>query len=182
MFRVSRDALCGLSLISMLSSACSVSDRSEAADASAKDGTPSTPDAHERALFPSQIPADFHCDPTLDSIRAGIFVTSCGWDACHGNNNAAFGLYLVENVRTVYDGLVNVKSGSCPDWVLVTPGDPDNSFLWNKITQDQPACGERMPRGVEPLPQAALDCVRGWIEQLSAVVSDAGEAADGADR
>jgi hypothetical protein len=38
--------------------------------------------------------------------------------------------------------------------------------VWNKITHEKPACGQRMPFGFEPLPDTALDCIRGWIEQL----------------
>jgi len=43
--------------------------------------------------------------------------------------------------------------------------EPTRALLWNKVTQAQPACGERV-RGVEPLPDVALECIRGWIEQL----------------
>lgn len=102
----------------------------------------------------------------LASIRTTIFETSCAWDTCHGGNDAAWGLRLIDDDQRVADGLVGVSAGSCKGWKLVVPGDPEASFLYNKIASREPACGERMPRGVEPLPPEALGCIRGWIAGL----------------
>jgi hypothetical protein len=62
--------------------------------------------------------------------------------------------------------LVGVPSASCPELLLVAPGTPSESFLWRKLATDPPLCGARMPFGGAPLPPAALDCVREWIERL----------------
>jgi hypothetical protein len=135
-------------------------------DAAARDAaSPADAQTEARELSPSRIPADFHCDPTLDSIEAGIFTTSCALEYCHGRT-PAWGLNLAADTQTVYDRLVNVRALSCEGWTRVTPGDPEHSLLWNKVSQEKPACGERMPFGFEPLPDAALECIRGWIAQL----------------
>ena len=134
-------------------------------DSAARDAALADAQTDTRELWPSQIPPDFQCEPTLDSIAAGIFRTSCGFEYCHGRT-AVWGLYLIADTQGVYDLLVNAPAVSCVGWTLVTPGDPEHSFIWNKVTQAKPACGDRMPFGFEPLPDAALECIRGWIEQL----------------
>jgi hypothetical protein len=119
------------------------------------------------SLFPSQLPDDFRCDPTLDSIREGIFVTSCSFYTCHDNVDAAWGLHLTYDVEPLARELIDQPAGSCTGWKLVVPGAPEKSLLYNKVSNATPACGERMPRGAVPLPDDALDCIRGWIAGLS---------------
>lgn len=121
---------------------------------------------HSAGLYPSQLPPDFHCDPTLESLVNSVFVTSCAWDYCHGSNSAAYTFVLTYDAKTVGQELVGVPAASCPGWTRVVPGDVEHSFLWKKLTEEKPACGVRMPYATEPLPQTALDCVRGWIESL----------------
>jgi hypothetical protein len=120
----------------------------------------------EPRLLPSPLGADFACDPTLESLQETIFEKSCHWDTCHGNNDAAWGLRLAGvSTESVRAGMVGVTAGTCPGWVLVAPGNPEASFLLEKL-KAEPACGEPMPRGVEPLPGLALDCIRDWIASL----------------
>jgi hypothetical protein len=117
-------------------------------------------------LAPSRLPADFQCEPTLESIRENIFVQACGLDTCHGDNDAAWGLRLSVDLDFVQRSLVGIRGGYCPDWLLVAPGDPDASLLLEKLRTREPACGEPMPRGYEPLPAEALRCIQDWIEAL----------------
>lgn len=131
-----------------------------------------SPDAASRAdgtapgPSPSHLPPDFSCDPTLQSLRDAIFVRTCAWDTCHSHNAPPWGLDLISDPATIQKDVVNVVAGECREWVLVKPGDPDGSLLWNKLANEKPACGDRMPRGIVPLPPAALSCVRDWIQQL----------------
>ena len=48
---------------------------------------------------------------------------------------------------------------------LVVPGNPDSSYLYQKLTEDHPCSGERMPRGdvALPLPDCLIALVRAWI-------------------
>lgn len=116
-------------------------------------------------LLPSQLPPDFHCDSTIESITDSIFATSCKWDSCHGNNNAQWGLMLTADPATVASELVGVPSATCAP-LRVAPGDPEQSFLWLKVSAKKPPCGERMPWGVVPLPEPALTCIHDWIQNL----------------
>ncbi len=117
-------------------------------------------------LAPSLLPSDFTCDASLQSIRDTIFERTCAFDTCHSHNAPPWGLDLISDPPTIERDVVHITAGECPDWVLVEPGDPDRSFFWNKLASDKPACGDRMPRGIVPLPPAALSCVRDWILQL----------------
>ena len=49
---------------------------------------------------------------------------------------------------------------------LVVPGDPDSSYLYQKLSVTQPCSGERMPRtefAPAPLPDCVTALVRSWI-------------------
>ena len=46
---------------------------------------------------------------------------------------------------------------------LVEPGDPDNSYLFIKITGGAGMSGQLMPYGGARLPDASIDAVRKWI-------------------
>ena len=48
---------------------------------------------------------------------------------------------------------------------LVVPGNPDESYLYQKLASAHPCSGERMPRGdaALPLPDCVLALVRAWI-------------------
>jgi mono/diheme cytochrome c family protein len=63
--------------------------------------------------------------------------------------------------------IVGVKSRFRADLDLVTPGDPDASFLVMKLEAKIPssAVGAPMPAGFEPLSAAEVDRVRRWILQ-----------------
>lgn len=103
------------------------------------------------------------CEPNIESIRTNVFGKACAFEACHGNE-AAWGLWLeAPDIEAV---LVNGRAASCRSWVLVAPASPEQSFLWHKINDDEPPCGERMPFGLGRLPDSVLECVMGWILSL----------------
>jgi len=131
------------------------------------DGAAGGPALDAPAELASRLPPDFRCDPTLASIRDGIFVTSCNFDYCHGSIAYAYDLWLTADLPALSKELVGVAAKSCKGQTRVVAGDPDRSYLWHKIADARPACGARMPHGLSPLPQVALDCVRGWIASLA---------------
>lgn len=104
---------------------------------------------------------DIECGADLASMESGFFKRTCAFINCHTANGFAGNLVLVET--DLRQELVGVGSETCAGWKRVVPGSLDASFLWNKLTSDEPACGERMPWGYERLPEHALDCVRNWI-------------------
>ncbi|HVW23917.1 MAG TPA: hypothetical protein VHC69_01010 [Polyangiaceae bacterium] len=164
-------------LLAALACCSSCSDVSRTAKDGAVLDAGRSPEASAEAssgYLPSQLPANFHCDPTLESLRDTIFVTSCGYDSCHGDNNFAYGLWLTADVDRLTSELVGAPSQSCKPEVLVVPGDSTRSFLYDKLSSPNPKCGHQMPYGIEPLPDSALGCVRGWIESLTAPLADSG--------
>jgi hypothetical protein len=67
--------------------------------------------------------------------------------------------------------------------VLVVPGDPGASYLYQKLTNPAPCSGVRMPLGefgpAPPLPDCVTAIVRDWIaEGAPAPVADAGVGSD----
>ncbi len=67
---------------------------------------------------------------------------------------------------TGYGHLVERPSKLEPDKVLVVPGDPDASYLWQKLMHTTKE-GKGMPRtmfGAKKLPEEELELFRRWIE------------------
>nr|MDJ0905603.1 hypothetical protein [Woeseiaceae bacterium] len=47
--------------------------------------------------------------------------------------------------------------------IRVISGDPDNSYLIQKLENAAGIEGQQMPLGAAPLPQATIDVIRQWI-------------------
>jgi hypothetical protein len=108
--------------------------------------------------------------PTLSSIQREIFnkPDSSGRLACtqcHTNagRTPAGGLLLIEG--QAFASLVNQPSRGKPGAVLVVPGDPDNSYMIQKLLGDPTIVGMRMPRGAGPfLTTGQISIIRRWIQ------------------
>lgn len=83
--------------------------------------------------------------------------------SCHGSGSA---LDLRDAVS--WGDLVN-QPAPAPDscgGLLVTPGNPDGSYLYQKLTSATPCYGSQMPMGEFypiPLPACVISIVRNWI-------------------
>jgi cytochrome c5 len=97
-------------------------------------------------------------EPSFDSIQANVFEQVC--EHCHAGANAPAGLRL--DAANSYAMLVGVASVERPSILRVAPGDPNNSYLVQKL-EGTAAVGERMPAGLPPLPQSEINIVRQWI-------------------
>ena len=53
--------------------------------------------------------------------------------------------------------------GMQPAKMLVTPGDPAASYLFEKVSQAMPSSGTRMPFMNDPLNAAEIEAIRMWI-------------------
>lgn len=96
--------------------------------------------------------------PTLASIQANVFNPSC--IVCHSGASAPLGLRL--DSTSSFSSLVAVPSRQNGSVLLVAPGDPERSYLIDKL-EGTAAEGEQMPLGGPPIPQASIDFVRQWI-------------------
>ncbi|MDX1455427.1 MAG: hypothetical protein R3217_08240 [Gammaproteobacteria bacterium] len=97
-------------------------------------------------------------DPTLTSIQENVFTPIC--TQCHVGASAPEGLRLEDGMT--YGMTVNVASSQVPSLDRIEPGDPDNSYLIQKI-EGTAASGERMPRGGPFLSDDVVNAMRQWV-------------------
>ncbi|MDZ7680260.1 MAG: c-type cytochrome domain-containing protein [Fodinibius sp.] len=94
-------------------------------------------------------------EPTFSNVQP-IFNDSCGGSGCHiGESTNGVRLDSYENV-------IN-STGTQYGTDVVVPGEPDNSPLIDKISNDNPEFGERMPEGGPPLSDEDISLIREWI-------------------
>ncbi|MFK8017771.1 MAG: Ig-like domain-containing protein [Gammaproteobacteria bacterium] len=95
---------------------------------------------------------------TFESLQANIFTPTC--TVCHAGAAAPVGLKL--DAANSYDMLVGVASAQVPAQLRVVPGDPDASYLVQKI-EGTAAVGQQMPLGGPFLDSDQVAQVRDWI-------------------
>ena len=101
-------------------------------------------------------------EPTLTSIQDNLFTPVCS--GCHTGPSGGplpGGLDLTSLSMSFMD-LVNVASIQDPGLDRVEPGDPDNSYLIQKL-EGTAAFGNRMPPFGSAVDQGTIDVVRQWI-------------------
>lgn len=95
---------------------------------------------------------------TFESIQANVFTPIC--TGCHAGATAPQGLRL--DAASSYDLLVGVASNEVPALQRVQPGDPERSYLIQKL-EGRAAVGGRMPLGGPYLDVATIAVIRQWI-------------------
>lgn len=110
--------------------------------------------------------------PDFKSIQDNVFTPVC--TACHAGAAAPLGLRLDEGAS--YALLVNAPSVEVPSMLRVQPGNPDASYLIQKI-EGTAAVGGRMPLNLPPLPQETIAVIRQWITDGAANTMAAGGSA-----
>jgi hypothetical protein len=113
--------------------------------------------------------------PDLQSIEDNVFTPICS--KCHIGAGAPEGLQL--DAAHAYNAIVGVPSVEEPNFLLVDPGNPDESYLVLKIENAMGIEGGQMPLGENPLPQATMDAIRQWITNGAPNVPGATAAAGG---
>lgn len=118
-------------------------------------------------------PAPDSCDPlslfdgTFDRIQKQIFNNSCALSGCHDSQTTQANLLLeigASYTQTVDATPTNVTAQGL-GWQRITPGDPQMSFLYHKVTGDLGAgLGSRMPLNRPPLSANLIKIIRLWIE------------------
>jgi hypothetical protein len=94
-----------------------------------------------------------------------IYDTSCALAGCHLGAAPAFGLNLAAGVS--YDATVEVKSLERPKLFLVEPGNPDDSYLVQKIEGAQGIAGDMMPSNMPPLSLDEMTAIRHWVMECA---------------
>lgn len=81
---------------------------------------------------------------------------------CHSGPTPPMGLNL--DAANSYANLVNVPSVQVPSLMRVKPGDPNNSYMIQKLSGTA-AVGSRMPFGGPYLTVATMDLIKLWITE-----------------
>ena len=92
-----------------------------------------------------------------------VFTPSCASVNCHKGSSSQYGLDLSSGLA--YSNLVNVPSGQVPTLNLVTRGNPNQSYLVQKIERNPPEVGQQMPLSGQPLNTDLQQLVRNWIAE-----------------
>jgi len=99
---------------------------------------------------------------TLAAIQQDIFTPSCAISGCHNALTQA-GTLNLQDEATSFSEMVGVVS-TCADRILVTAGDPDASYLLDKLGDGpQAPCGTVMPIGLPSVSASDLQRIRDWI-------------------
>jgi hypothetical protein len=114
-------------------------------------------DANGQPLVPGG-PGSGPLTADFDSIQAHIFTPIC--TICHAGAAAPHGLRLDAADR--YNLLVGVPSVEVPSLLRVKPGDPDSSYIIQKL-EGHAAVGARMPLGGPYLSTDEIAAIRLWI-------------------
>ena len=111
-------------------------------------------------------PDDFIDGGSIDKEAEAILAESCGTTGCHdASPQAQAGLDLISpNVESRVVDIDAVGLG-CESDVLVVAGDPDGSYLLDKVLDLPTICGLQMPL-VGTLPPDEIEILRQWIIDL----------------
>jgi len=93
---------------------------------------------------------------------APVFQSRCA--GCHQPDGFASQSGIDVDLRTEapFEGLF-ADAMSAAGRKLIVPGDPDASFLFEKVSQTDPSAGERMPLFGAPLSDEQIELLRDWI-------------------
>lgn len=95
---------------------------------------------------------------SFKSIQDNVFTPICS--VCHAGGAAPKGLRL--DAANSYAMIVGVPSVEDSSVLRIKPGDPDNSYLVQKI-EGHASVGAQMPLGGPPLPTATITVIRQWV-------------------
>jgi hypothetical protein len=109
-------------------------------------------------LFAACGPDEPETPPTFTNVQSQVFSVSCVFSACHKGAAPAAEMGLEGDA---YAQIVDVPSMQVPAKVRVKPGDPDGSYLMDKLLGKQ-TVGLQMPQGAM-LEAERLDLIRRWI-------------------
>jgi len=114
-------------------------------------------DANGNPITPGSTSTPLTAD--FQSIQDNIFTPIC--TKCHQGAGAPEGLMLDQSHS--YALLVGVASTEQPNVERVDPGNPDSSYLIQKLEDAPTISGAQMPFGGPYLQQSTIDVIRQWI-------------------
>ncbi len=128
---------------------------------------PATPTPSDTPTVAPTATPTFDPAATLTRIQDTIFTPKCLFGGCHNANDHSGNLTLVAGQS--FAQLVNHESDNLAardaGLLRVQPFDPDNSFLFIKVTNPTIPEGARMPQGFPPLSADEVQLISTWIAQ-----------------
>jgi len=101
---------------------------------------------------------------TLTQIQSEVFTPTCAVSGCHDGGGGVLPRSMNLRAGNSHGSLVNVPSEQV-GFDRVEPGDPDASYLIDKLAGNQAPGTARMPLGGPFLDQATVDMIRQWITE-----------------
>lgn len=94
-----------------------------------------------------------------------ILIVRC--QVCHTTGSGAEQVpdMRMTDAASLYQSWVRILSQCNPNLFRVYPGRSDLSFVFDKISQVAPLCGQRMPLEGAPLSDAEQGTIRSWIDE-----------------
>ncbi len=97
---------------------------------------------------------------TFSAIQENIFNQSCALSGCHVNGSQPPSLSA-----NSFSNIVNKQSSIGMDYI--EPGNPNISYLLQKVLGSNVISGSRMPLNNSPLSQEKIDAITEWISNGS---------------
>jgi hypothetical protein len=119
-------------------------------------------------------PAELDVPSNGDAAAAGVSWTGDVWPilllrchVCHTSGSGAQQVpdMLMTDAGTTYTAWVRVFAKCNPNLFRVLPGESALSFVFDKIAQEAPLCGQRMPLQGPQLDDLEQATIRDWIDQ-----------------
>jgi len=98
--------------------------------------------------------------PNFSEIQANVLTPTCATTGCHQGAGAPQGLRL--DAAASYGMLVGVPSSEASSVLRVAPGDPNSSYLIQKL-EGTASVGAQMPLNAPTVEQVSIDVIRQWI-------------------
>lgn len=102
---------------------------------------------------------------TIPKDAQTVFEESCATTGCHDDLTTAANLNLLSPGVESRVSNVNASGVGCEARILVVPGDPSGSYLFDKILGTIGICGSQMPL-LSILPASDVEVIREWIIEL----------------
>jgi len=99
---------------------------------------------------------------TFTRVQSEIFTARCAFSGCHGDSAPQQGMIL--SAGSAYGNIVGIQAHESSK-LRIHPGDPDGSYLINKIRGDIGITSSRMPDGGPYLSDAEIKLVVDWVRR-----------------
>jgi hypothetical protein len=107
------------------------------------------------------VPGDTVTVSFANDIQPIFIVAGCLSSACHGGTFPSSQYDMGSHTSAFESGELARRIGACE----IVPGDPEASFLMEKLTSDDPRAGLRMPLQRAPLSDEDLTLIETWIRE-----------------